>query len=103
MVTPVLEAVPAGTTQMSAYFPKGGKWVSMKDYSVMIEGQNKDEMINIPMGSDTVNVWLKPGHMVIQQPNNNYMTTDDVLANAETNLVFNRDLDGHAGGKLFID
>jgi len=87
---------------MPAYFPTGD-WVSMKDHSKIINGQNKDEMIDIPMGTDTVNVWLRPGHMVAHQPQNNYNTTDDVLASAETNLVFNRDSDGHAGGKLFID
>ena len=105
MVTPVLESVAAGTTQMSAYFPTGD-WVSLKDFSKIINGQNKDEMIDIPMGDDTVNAWIKPGHMVIHQPQNTtqtYLTTDDVIANAETNLVFNRDGDGHAGGKLFVD
>ena len=62
MVTPVLSAND-GSTQMSAYFPEG-TWVSLKDYSKMINGQNKDEMIDIPMGSDTVNAWLRPGHII---------------------------------------
>ena len=36
MVTPVLSAND-GSTQMSAYFPEG-TWVSLKDYSKMING-----------------------------------------------------------------
>ena len=31
------------------------------------------------------------------------MNTDDVLANADTNLVINRNSQGHAEGRLFID
>ena len=91
MVVPRLEATPAGTTQMSAYFPNGN-WVSLKDYSNIITGANKDEMIPIPMAGDTVNAYIRPGHMVAKQPNSGtFMTTSDVLNNAETHLVINRD------------
>lgn len=63
MITPVLDAVAAGTTQMSAYFPTG-KWVSMKNYATIITGANNEQMIDIPFAADTVNVWLRPGYMV---------------------------------------
>lgn len=76
----------------------------MKDWSKVIAGNNQDETIDIPMGNDTVNAWLRPGHMIPFQPNTgNFKTTADVLANAETHLLINRDAQGHSEGRLFID
>lgn len=49
-------------------------------------------MIPIPMAGDTINAYIRPGHIVAKQPNpGNFMTTADVLANGETHLVINRD------------
>lgn len=90
---------------MLAYFPKGN-WVSMKDFGNIIAGNNTHEMIDIPMmANDTVNVFLRPGHMITYQPNgsNKFNTTADVISTATISLVANRDENGHAEGKLFKD
>lgn len=56
------------------------------------------------MGSDTVNAWLRPGHMIPFQPNTGDLkTTADVLSKAQTHLLVNRDEQGHAEGRIFID
>ena len=49
-------------------------------------------------------MWLRPGHIVTFQPNNNsFTTTDDVMNNGEIHLIANRDENGHAKGRLFKD
>jgi len=113
-VTPVLTAGQDGVlpTTVKSYFPKG-TWVSMKDYSDMVtpDPTKEGEWMDLAAPNsktDTVNVHLRPGYMVPFQKqtavsNTKYNTTADVLAHAPLSLVANRDSDGHAQGKLFLD
>jgi len=68
-VSPKLQA---GNDSFDSYFPDGS-WVSMQNYSDVIvvnsdEGAGK--YVKLDATLPTVNVHLRPGHMIVKQNNN---------------------------------
>lgn len=62
-VSPVLSA---NATTFKSYFPAGGDWVSMQNYSdiVMLSNSTNGTWVDLDATSATVNVHLRPGYMV---------------------------------------
>lgn len=82
-----------GNESYEAYFPTG-TWVSMQDYSDMVDvppGEAQGEMMKLSGTTPTVNVHLRPGRMVPFQKNvdGKYNSTQDMLKRAPLALVIN--------------
>lgn len=107
-VVPVVEAAVKGVDQMvRTYFPKG-EWVDMRDWSIhgnLLNGMWQ-EVPAPTYATDTIITYLRPGYLVPFQPQNKthpFMTTRDLLNDAELHLVANPTPNGWAQGRIFID
>jgi len=61
------QQTPANTSStINSYFPAGGDWVSMQNYSdiVKLDNSSKGEWVELDPSLPTVNVHLRPGYMV---------------------------------------
>ena len=69
---------------------QSGEWIELK---------SPDELW------DTVNVHLRPGYLIQFQDNRDqsFKTTGEILSKGSLIIVANRDVDGHASGKIFLD
>ena len=77
----------------------------MKDYSTVTvkNSESNDAMTELPIPDDTVNVHLRPGGIVhINEDVSDVKTTFDLLGKKYT-IVVNRDTNGKASGKMFLD
>ena len=103
-VSPVLKS---SNDTFKSYFPAGGDWVSMQNYSdiVKLDDPTKGQYVDLDATLKTVNVHLRPGHIIPKQTNKDgeFNSTEDMMLHAPLSLIVNRDMQGHATGKLFLD
>jgi hypothetical protein len=61
--------------------------------------------VNLTMPSDTVNVHLMPGKMIVYQDNRDqsFNLSSQIFASGTIDLVASRDENGHAKGKGYFD
>lgn len=108
-VSPVLESMDGkNTTTFKSFFPPG-RWVDIDTWDVLDIKNETGEVVDLEASTLGVKKHLKPGSIVPIQ----YNTTDsgaqvfanstEQLATMGMNLVINRDDQGYAEGKLFID
>lgn len=105
-VTPVMESMPK---DLMSYFPNG-EWVSMRDYATVVSVNNKTGMggwVNLPLEATSAGIHshLRPGYMVPYQTCGNITcgTTTDLQNQGELSMIINRDAQGHAKGRLFLN
>ena len=105
-VTPVLESNP---TELWSYFPNGD-WVSMRDYSVVVSANSSTtggewKSLDLAATKEGIHSHLRPGYMVPHQTCGNITcgTTTDLQNQGELSMVINRDAQGHAKGRLFLN
>lgn len=105
-VTPVLESNP---TELWSYFPNGD-WVSMRDYSVVVSAASSTtggewKSLDLAATKEGIHSHLRPGYMVPHQTCGNITcgTTTDLQNQGELSMVINRDAQGHAKGRLFLN
>lgn len=102
-VSPVLSPF---VKEIKSYFPAGGDWVSMQNYTdvVKLNDSSKGEWVKLDATLPTVNVHLRPGYMVPKQAfDSSKMNSTEDLLDSDISLIVNRDMNGHAEGKLFLD
>jgi alpha-glucosidase (family GH31 glycosyl hydrolase) len=96
-VSPIMKA--GVTDTFKSYFPHG-KWVSLLDFTEVIEGGQQVDLKVRP----TVNVHLMPGKMTSFQPNNDMsVKSTSQLLEKPIQLIANRDEGGRAVGSVFLD
>jgi hypothetical protein len=105
-VTPILESQPQNLT---SYFPNG-RWVSMRDYSVVVEaksttGQGEWKELDLNITKEGIHSHLRPGYMVPYQTcgAKQCNTTTDLQDIGELSMIINRATQGHAKGRLFLN
>jgi len=101
-VSPVLEEK---VTKIKSFFPPG-RWVSLKDYSILDVKKPEGETIELDAPADAaINVHLMPGKIVMYQDNTDHskLLTKDLLETRKVSLIMNRDETKHAEGYVFLD
>lgn len=97
LVAPVLDKLGADK-KYQAYFP-AGNWTDLDDWSVHHVKANSTDMMSLT-AKETVNKFLMQGKIIpIQMDVNSTSKSLDT----DFTLIANRDEQGHAQGKLFID
>ena len=104
-VSPVLEKL-GDQKEYKVFFPQGN-WLDLDGYDVVKVTDPEGEMVTLE-SQLTVKKHLKPGTIVPLQYNitdgkKTYPTYIDQLEMTHINLIVNRDDQGYAEGKLFID
>lgn len=104
-VSPILQPLKAGETY-SAFFPPGD-WVDMDTFEVLSVVAPEGEMRTL---TPAINVkkHLRPGYIVpvqygVQGASSAYANSTEQLARTNINMLINRDHDGFAQGRLFLD
>ena len=100
-VSPIMNDTKGATT-FKSYFPAAkGAWVNLADWSETVVGTDDLSTLKV---RETVNAHLAPGAMIPFQDNADMLvqTTNDLLVKPIT-LIANRDVNGQAGGSLFLD
>lgn len=96
-ISPVLEKSTNETFE--SYFPSG-RWVNLKDYTEVIDGQGFFQLKN----TNTVNSHLKPGALIPFQDNTDQSIKDtNELLSRPVSIIANRDPSGNSVGQLFLD
>ena len=110
-VTPILNEIPKNDSYptLRSYFPFGF-WTSLNDFSQIEDSYQEPGMWReIEFFNNDKNMIMKhlmPGKLIPMYnitDKDNYETTADVEKSAPLNLVVNRDSNGYASGKLFLD
>lgn len=92
---------------MAHYIPNdnNGTWVSLRNYSdtFTIKPDMKGDYVMMHVTNDSQQVFLRPGYMIpfTDNKDKSLKLTQDVLAKP-LSLIVNRDVDGHATGKVFM-
>jgi hypothetical protein len=90
---------------IQSYFPNG-QWVNLRDFSKIVSAAAASSAKGTMMSLDAtrgINAHLRPGYMVAKETCADCMTTADLRANGTTQMIANRDEQGHAVGEIFID
>lgn len=105
-VTPVLESNP---TELWSYFPNG-EWVSMRKLSNVVKansatGLGEWKSLDVAETNAGIHSHLRPGYMVPFQTcgTKQCSTTTDLQNEGELSIIINRDAQGHAKGRLFLN
>ena len=79
----------------------------MKNWTdvLMVNDTSGGAMQTLTAPNDTVNVHLMPGKLILYQDNRDqqFKVTTDIMNNGKIDIVVNRDTNGHATGKAFLD
>lgn len=79
----------------------------MQNYSdiLKLDDPTKGQYFNLNSNVPTINVHLRPGHIVPKQSNIHgfFNSSEEMLTMSPLSLIINRDDQGHAAGNLFID
>jgi alpha-glucosidase (family GH31 glycosyl hydrolase) len=78
----------------------------MNNFSDIIEqdaNSTTGVMANLTYPASTVNVHLRPGYIVPRQDDTENVTSTSDLRTKDFNLYINRDTDGTAKGRLYLD
>jgi alpha-glucosidase (family GH31 glycosyl hydrolase) len=104
-VSPVTWSQPANHFTYSSWFPQG-EWVNMNDLSdILTVNDTNGTMMNLTYPTDTINHHMRPGYIIPVQTgaaDDSVMSTTD-LRSKDYSLYINRDMEGNAQGRLFLD
>lgn len=106
-VSPVTWKQPENVTTYESWFPQG-KWVNMNNFSDIINAnETNGTLADLKYPAEIVNVHLRPGYIVPRQANTDAeastINTVNDLRTKDYTLYINRDADGNAQGKLYLD
>lgn len=104
-VTPVLTKADSDREKVESYFPDGSRWISLNDFTSVVEGDSKGVNRTLDAPWEYTIVHQKEGTVIPWQytASGDYMTTTNLINDAPVRLVVFPDKNGHAEGTLYID
>jgi len=105
LVAPVVVPLATTTATYEAYFP-AGNWTNLDGYKTIEVKNGTTSKMSLTATATTVNKFLRQGRLIpVQMESTNGGQIDSTTASLASHfqLIANRDEQGHAQGKLFID
>ena len=105
-ITPVLDAETSDGDSVRSYFPEG-TWVNMNNYSEIIVSEGGElGWMNLTVdksAENLINTHLMPGAIVTKQEGTFFTTQDIALDKTPFTFIANRDKNGAASTKIYLD